>query len=113
MNTPRLTSLFLFTAISIAWTTAHAQFWDGTQLIQSLENNMRGDTSFEGGTATGYVMGVADTAPDFSVCVPSNVSVKQIKEAVFNYLKAHPEKWNEPANFSVLDALRETWPCEK
>ena len=113
MNTPRLASIFLFAAISIAWSTAYAQFWDGTKLIQALENNMRGDASFEDGTATGYVMGVADTAADFSVCPPSNVSVKQVKRVVFNYLKAHPEKWNEPANFPVLDALRETWPCAK
>jgi hypothetical protein len=91
---------------------ANAQFWNGTRLIQALENDMQGRVTYDGAMATGYVIAVADLLASVYVCLPDGVSVKQVQQVVFNYMKAHPEIWNNLGTYCVAQALAQTWPCE-
>jgi hypothetical protein len=98
----------IFTSIS-----AHAGFINGTELMQDLEADQRGEASYDVGVATGYIMGVADTAEGVLLCIPAKTSVKQTKQVVFNYMKSHPESWSKSAEVVIINALKNTWPCEK
>ncbi len=93
--------------------SAHAEFKSGTGLMQDLEADQRGDSTYEVGVATGYVMGVADTVDGIVHCIPATATVKQTKQVVFNYMKNHPESWNKSATQVIVSALRSTWPCPK
>jgi len=88
-------------------------FWTGTQLIQVLEADMRGEASYNVHLATGYILGVSDSMSGVLICIEEEVSVKQVKQVVFNYMKSRPEHWNRSADYSVVNALREIWPCKK
>jgi len=108
MRNELFASILLFTSI-----TAHAEFWTGTDLIQRLEEDQRGSANFRVGMATGYVIGVADSVAGILQCMPSGISVKQVNQVVFNYMKSHPESWNQSADQLVVAALNATWPCSK
>jgi hypothetical protein len=95
----------------VASSIANAEFWDGTRLMQALESETQGTASYDGGVATGYIIAVADTLDSVYVCFPEGVRVKQIKQVVTNYMKAHPETWNNGAVYVVGKALNEVWPC--
>ncbi len=41
---------------------------------------------------------------------PANITVRQACTIVGEYLKEHPERWNEPAHFLVLEALIQAFP---
>jgi Rap1a immunity proteins len=97
----------------LASSGAYAEFWNGTELMQHLEEDMRGDSTYLVGTASGYIMGVADSVSGTQVCAPSGVTLKQTKQVVFNYMKSHPESWNQTADAIIVSALHATWPCAK
>lgn len=96
-----------------ASTPALAGFWSSTKLVQILEEDMHGAATYEIGMASGYVLGVFDVADGVFACAPDGVSAKQVKQVVFNYMKAHPEQWSNSADASVVAALRLAWPCTK
>lgn len=98
-------------AFLVTCTPASAGFFSSTKLMQILEEDMRGAATYDVGIASGYVIGVFDVVDGVTVCSPGDATVKQVKQVVFNYMKAHPEKWNNSADSSVVAALRSTWPC--
>lgn len=94
-------------------TPALAGFLNSTKLVQLLEEDARGAATYDVGVVTGYVIGVIDVANGVLACPPNDASIKQVKQIVINYMKAHPEQWNNSADSSVVAALRSTWPCSK
>ena len=93
--------------------SASAGFWTSIKLMQHLEEDMRGGSTFEVGLETGYIMGIFDLTEEVLVCAPNGVSVKQVKMVVYNHMKEHPELWSNFADQSVIKALQSTWPCAK
>jgi hypothetical protein len=65
------------------------------------------DSAYQAGRFLGYVTGVWEMSSVFS---PPNVTNGQLCAVVIKYLRAHPEKWNEPGSSIVIDAIREAWP---
>lgn len=112
MRTRTLKGL-IATAIFITCTPASSGFFSSTKLMQLLEEDMRGASSFDAAAGTGYVIGVFDVVDGILACSPDDVTVKQVKQVVFNYMKAHPEKWSNSADSSVVAALQSAWPCRK
>lgn len=47
------------------------------------------------------------------LCVPSGVTAGQLAEIVTNYLRANPENRHESANYLVILALMEAYPCRR
>lgn len=90
-------------------------FYDGNDLVKAMREYEKAeskerDTDFS--TAwlyRGYVIGVHD-ATSFMYGSRVNVGELQICAIVTKYLKAHPEKWNEPACDLIISALREAFP---
>jgi hypothetical protein len=92
---------------------AHAEFWNGTTLMQYLEEDMRGSASYTVGLAGGYIMGVTDTVGGALACLPPTTTMKQVTQVVFNYMKANPRTWNNSADAVIIAALKDSWPCQK
>lgn len=105
-------SLFVLILILFS-SSAQAEFYSGSKLYGFLERDMRGASDFEAGVSTGYVLGVYDSLAGILVCSPEGVTVRQVKQIVFNYMQQHPESWDKSADFSVIAAVREVWPCKK
>lgn len=94
---------------------AYAGFLSGSMLYGRLAKDQQGEKNYPAGVAAGYVVGVFDATEGVLFCAPKDkggVSVLQVKQVVFNYMKAHPKQWNYSARNSVVAALRATWPCK-
>lgn len=63
---------------------------------------------------TNYIFGVADVLEDTEyICIPSNVTGKQIFAIVIKYIDNHPAEWNKTASYLVEKPLLDTFPCKK
>lgn len=90
---------------------AHAEFNSGNDLMVHLQDYIDNESSFNSGYATGYIIGVVDTAIHGELLgEPHNVSQDKIIQVVINYMKKHPEELNASADYCIIMALREAWP---
>lgn len=87
--------------------SAQAEFWDGNILLERLTST----STYERGTAMGYVMGVHDTMQGVNHCPASNVQAGQVREMVLNYLNNVPAQRHKTADTIVLQVLRGAFPC--
>lgn len=64
--------------------------------------------------AVEYVDGIADAAAGLGyACYPTGVDQTQIRAVVLKYLRAHPDRLNDPAPLLVLNGLLEAFPCKR
>ena len=110
MKALKTISAIIFMSVS---TLAHAEFYSGSKLFGFLEKDIRGQADYESGIGTGYVIGVFDSLSGILVCAPGGVTVRQVKQVVYNYMQKHPELWEKSADRSVIGAFAELWPCAK
>lgn len=94
-----------------------AGFIDGNNLYQAgleyYKNNIGERCNwFQNGFYEGYVDGVFDAYNGILICSPNNIKAGQVFDIVFKYLQNHPENRNLSANYLVLKALQEVWPCK-
>jgi hypothetical protein len=40
------------------------------------------------------------------------VMIDAVQQIFLNWANQHPKEWSSPSGFSVVDALREAWPCK-
>ena len=96
----------------------------GAQQGQGFEsgNRLYGDCTAKDANqmlCLGYIAGIADAATGgnrvngFTVCSPSDVSLKQVRDVAVQYLTKHPELRNFGAAGVVARALSEAYPCSK
>jgi hypothetical protein len=88
-------------------TMASAGFINGNDLYQDL----RSDDSINRVYALGYIAGVADAGQTGTHCIPSTVSLGQIRDMTLNYLRKNAEIRNLSADVLVGMMLMERWPC--
>ena len=108
-------------AILLSATVAHANFYDGTWLNAALlkdekarKEKVPAADAQEGALAVGYVIGIVDGFEAAQLlCVPDKVTVEQVIAMVQKTLKESPDKWNQPADVLVLQALKPAWTCKK
>lgn len=96
-----------FGAVKQTW----AFFKDGNELV-TLYDAVEKDNATKEFLFYGYVQGVHDSA-ETQFCAPKDYQAKAIYAIVGNYLKAHPEEWNQPGNILVTKALKNAFPCPK
>lgn len=66
------------------------------------------------GLSTGYILGIWDArnvTSDRSKCFPATLPSEQVVAMVENWIKNHPERWQDSADKSVNSALSEAWSC--
>ena len=96
--------LCLALALLCGW--AHAEFIDGNKLLSDMNGSHGMQMS-----ALGYVMGVADTLQNVTVCAPPSVTSGQMRDMVFNYLTNTPAVRHFSGDSLVSHVLKSSWPC--
>jgi hypothetical protein len=92
---------------------ACAAFISGNELFKDLDKDVKGGAGYAEGHSSGYITGVSDAFDGILFCVPENVTIRQVKYVVYNYMKDNPVDWNKAAEFNIVKALKITWPCKK
>ena len=69
------------------------------------------ESCMEAEICAGYIEGVADLLSDRSVCIPPEVSVKQLVKIVQKYGAKNQDTLHGPASRVVASALQEVYPC--
>jgi hypothetical protein len=93
--------------LALACAAAHAEFFDGNEL---LERCTAGDTGRQL-TCQGYVAGVFDAGYNAVHCAPHDVRLGQIVDMAVADLRRHPETRHKSADVLLLALLQRTWPC--
>jgi len=88
---------------------ASAEFISGNDLYQDLKSSEGVDRVY----ALGYIAGVADAGQTGTHCIPSTVSLGQIRDMTLNYLRKNAEIRNLSGDVLIGMMLMERWPCEK
>jgi hypothetical protein len=88
-------------------------FADGLMLKEWMDADAKKDGAYNGGIYGGYVTGVHDSLNGMLFCTPKNVSVGQMKAVVAKYMSENPVEWNRRADWLVVNALKNGFPCPK
>lgn len=95
-------------AAALAAPLAHAEFFDGNELLRRLQSA----TPTEHLVAIGYIAGVHDTTRGGSHCSPDAVTSGQLRDMVRAHLERNPQVRHLTADAHVVFVLREAWPCQ-
>lgn len=49
----------------------------------------------------------------FDACIPAGVSNERLSQLFRTYVQNHPEFWDRPARFGMLNVWSLSWPCHK
>lgn len=61
-----------------------------------------------------YVIGIAEANNSAGkICIPEHTNGGQLAEVANNYMRANPDRWDEPAFQLISTALAETYKCKK
>jgi hypothetical protein len=85
-----------------------------TIACQQFREQPRSDTSL---SCAMYIRGAFDTLVYFDefwkkVCLPDAFSLTTLINTVVDYLRAHPEQKDGAAQLTIINALRQAYPCE-
>lgn len=110
----RLLQIALLLAIITPFGLAKAEFYTGNDLHARCSDNRM--------IALGYVMGhfdaskiteVFDDDEVMRVCLPTQATNNQVLDVVCKRLASRPEERHHLANWLVLGALQDAFPCPK
>jgi hypothetical protein len=96
---------------------AHAVMGTGKDFLPDCT----GADPYKRGFCTGYIAGVDHLMSTFvekkkvakTYCAGEDVTLGKLREVWARWLQDHPEKQEEPANISLLMALKAAFPCDK
>jgi hypothetical protein len=107
--------LLMCVAMSAQEAQAGGAFVTGNKLVKWMQANEECDKNekdcpyFDSGMFIGYVTGVMD-ATHWMHSIPTGVMAGQLYAIVSKFLKEHPERWSEPGDSIVIDALKKAFP---
>lgn len=110
--------LFLTVMIGIFPNAASAGFWDGNDLHQFCTEQ---PLSYKEAAAIGYVTAVIDTIlalkemntlPQDIMCIPTGVTIDQVKDIICRGLAENPEKRHATASLLSTTYLLQAFPCK-
>lgn len=113
----KLISLYIKLSFIIIYSlvsqTSNAGFISGNDLYKDLDRDIKGGAGYAEGHSSGYITGVADAFDGVIFCLPGNVTIRQVKHVVYNYMRDNPADWNKAGDLNIVNALKQTWPCKK
>ena len=84
-------------------------FYTGNEIFQRCNSDIGTPDSVG---CVGYVAGIADALTlTNTICVPTDVSVVQVRDIVLKYLREHPERRHYNASGLAATALVSAFPC--
>ncbi|MEC3949726.1 Rap1a/Tai family immunity protein [Sphingobium sp. HWE2-09] len=97
---------------------AQAGFYSGDDLYAVCTTDKDGKDYFEKSyECVGYISGAVDAfnttreANNLKSCIPSGVTISQLRTATVNYLGKNPIDRQQSASSQVFAAMRKAWPC--
>ena len=123
----KLTFLSIIASLFMVFPTIAAgkHFSDGNHLhevcneaIKLFDSSGKADV-FKAGSCFGYIRATNDMyeimAKDSkrTICIPPEISGKQLTRIVVKYLREHPERLQNIASLLVFEAFQESFPCRK
>lgn len=105
----------IVTSTVFPFCTALADFQSGNTLYGICQNNNEIDTRYY--DCLGYTSGIADTLlsntiDGWRVCLNPEVTRRQVKDVVTQFLVTHPEFRHLAASSLVEHALSNAFPCK-
>ncbi|MCK9622174.1 MAG: hypothetical protein M0R47_16760 [Methylobacter sp.] len=91
---------------------ACAYFDSGSVIHEGLLDQDRERAGYKSAYSFGYIIGVIDVIDEVIICMPHGTTKGQLAKIVLNYMEVHPEKWSDPGKYSVINALKDLWPCK-
>ena len=94
---------------------AWAEYWSDNDLLTYCKEK---DGSFEKGSCTGYILGIADTLAaggqigSFRACITGGVNIGQLVDTVNHFLTTSRDIKHEGASTLVASVLSDTFPCK-
>ena len=95
-------------SLLLVCSTVQAQYQSGNELYADLTSSSPQSKMY----ALGYIVGVTDAVLNIVVCINPGVTQGQLQDVVKNYLFANPQNRDIPANYLVVAALGQHWPCK-
>lgn len=118
------TALMVLATLAVP-TASQADGQDGNAFLRNCSDALRFETltdddeRLNAGVCYGFVLGVRQTlmmwqqfGPDLDLCIPANVSLKQLVQVFVKYMEDNPEKLQYSASVLLVTAASEEWPCE-
>lgn len=121
MKTSRLMIVPLLFVIILVFTPQHsmARFHTGEELVKEMreyEKVVNGSSDANLPDAIfflAYIIGVRDATCFSYAAIPDEFDNGKIAIIVSKYFKNHPEKWHQPACYTIIQALQEAFPLEE
>jgi hypothetical protein len=101
--------IILFILLAVSTNVFSGAYITGEILINRIKSNLVIDNEL----ALGYIFGVVDSYDNFCKWKLEGITIFQLNQVTKNYLEKHPEIWNYSANYGVLSAIKEVYPCKK
>jgi hypothetical protein len=61
----------------------------------------------------GFVAGVSTARETRPFCVPNTIRIIEEVNSYVSWMDKHPDTWRQPRHITLLNALVETYPCQK
>lgn len=78
-----------------------------------LKEHCVSETFVNTGMCLGYIAGVVDSYNNFVFCIPSEVTMGQMRDIVKKYMHENPAKLHESAADIVASAMKKDFSCKK
>jgi len=120
MTSRRLACAALLAPLGLFPLPAGASFYSGDTLYE-ICTTARGSGDYVDKTyeCIAYITGAVDAfnttrkVNKLRSCIPSGVTISQLKEATVDYLAHNPKDRAGPASDMVFAATRKAWPCTR
>jgi len=85
---------------------------DGTDLMTDCMSKIEG-APFGAGLCAGYIEGIADSLSEGTICIPPEVSGRELTELVLRYAEKHEDDLHHSASRVVSEALKSKYLCAR
>lgn len=122
-KTLSLAGIVIMVSAWCAGVSAQQNFQTGQDLLAACRvlasgtSTAQGD-SFHIGVCLGEIGALNWLAPgvedeNIRSCIPENVAATQMADVIVHYLDHNPDRLSEPFQGLALEALAQTWPCQR
>jgi hypothetical protein len=99
---------YIFLMATLCFYSNYSYSFSGNDISRFQMNNHPLDQGF----FYGYVNGVLESTFQ-NICIPKNVSDKQLGLVIQKYMQEHPEDLHQRAVEIIIKAVKNAWPCKK
>jgi Rap1a immunity proteins len=100
-------------ALGLSGSSAHAVFLNGNKLHEWCQEQPAAAAQYVVGVLDALMVAAATDASNQPVCIPTQVTVRQVYDVVCKHLRDNPANRHYNTPSLVWHAQSEAWPCKK